>query len=261
MGQRSPFTPQEIKPPTSGPSPSIAPLLAMVDTADPAFLCIVEVIKDMRAAGFDLNAETVSMAVALGRQKRSRSRAHGRRDSKTPAALGSIVYYIRRGAAIKIGTTVEPRKRFASLMPDEILAVEPGGVDHEFARHMQFAHLRIGSASEYFHPEAELMEHIAEVRLGHGQPDPTWPSLARTRDKEALTKMELPEPVSDETATVAEGARRLGIKQFTVYGWARRGRMPVAGIDQQNRKLYYLEHMAKLHELHQPWRRQIDPRE
>lgn len=90
--------------------------------------------------------------------------------------LGAIVYYIRRGEVIKIGTTTTPWQRFATLRPDEILAFEPGTVIEERMRHQQFRHLRC--AGEHFRAEPELLEHIAQVRQIHGGPDPSWPTGA-----------------------------------------------------------------------------------
>ena len=254
MGQHSPYTPQEIKHPTSGPRGSMGRLLEMVDTSDPAFTCIVSVLKDMQSAGIELTAETVSMAVALGRQKRDRSRAHGYIPATAPVPNGSIVYYIRRGEAIKIGTTTTPARRFQALMPTEILAFEPGGVDEEFARHMQFVDLRLGIRGEHFRAEPELMEHIADMRNQHGTPDPTWPSLMRLAEHVDVLSAELPPPTNLDLATVAEGARLLGLNMHTVYGWVRRGKLQEVGINDQKRSLYYVEHMTLLNELHRRWR-------
>ena|ERR1700722_17507603 len=94
----------------------------------------------------------------------------------SPAGADSIVYYIRRGQVIKIGTTVDPAGRFTSLMPDEILAFEPGTAEVEKLRHRQFQHLRC--QGEHFSAEPELMEHVRELRQTHGDPDPSWPTVA-----------------------------------------------------------------------------------
>lgn len=251
--QYMPYTPAEIAERSSGVRPSVERLLQLVDTTDPAFLCIAEVLRDMRAGGIELNDDTISVAITLGRQKRSRSRALGRRAVR-PDVPSSIVYYVRRGHAIKIGTTSEPAARFSSLMPDEIMAYEPGSYQREAQRHSQFLHLRIGRAGEYFTMADELLSHVSKIRKEHGDPHPSWPSLERKDELDPL-HAELPEPRSKETAIIADGARILGIKAFSVYGWARRGRMPVAGIDDRGRRLYYLEHMAYLHKLHEAWRR------
>lgn len=89
---------------------------------------------------------------------------------------GSIVYYIRRGQAIKIGSTTNPMTRFTVLMPDEILAFEPGATTEERKRHRQFQHLRC--FGEHFKPDPELLEHALDLRRIHGDPDPAWPTVA-----------------------------------------------------------------------------------
>jgi hypothetical protein len=79
-----------------------------------------------------------------------------------------VVYYIRTGDRIKIGTTADLRKRMAALMPDEVLAAEPGAREVERERLRQFRHLRI--AGERFAPGDDLTAHISAVRKEHGDP-------------------------------------------------------------------------------------------
>lgn len=76
----------------------------------------------------------------------------------------SVVYYIRIGHFVKIGTTVDMYNRMSTLQPDEILATELGGRDLEVSRHQQFAHIRAPKGREYFYPTDELMAHITEVK-------------------------------------------------------------------------------------------------
>lgn len=75
-----------------------------------------------------------------------------------------LVYYVRIGHHVKIGTTRDLYNRMASLQPDEILALEVGGSSLERERHRQFDHIRATKGREYFLPTVELMDHIAEVR-------------------------------------------------------------------------------------------------
>jgi hypothetical protein len=78
------------------------------------------------------------------------------------AAAAWWVYYIRIGDRIKIGTTGNFKERMGDLMPDEILAAEPGDRKLEGMRHKQFAHLRI--RGERFASGEDLMSHITMVR-------------------------------------------------------------------------------------------------
>lgn len=83
----------------------------------------------------------------------------------------SLVYYMRIGDAIKIGVTTNMKARMAQLMPDELLATEPGTDELEKRRHKQFAHLRI--RGERFKVTPELMDHVAQIRDAHGEPTVT----------------------------------------------------------------------------------------
>ena len=80
------------------------------------------------------------------------------------------VYYVRVGDLIKIGTTRKALSdRLAAYPPNaELLAVERGGTDVEAKRHHQFRHL-LAMRKEWFHPAADLLDHIA--RLGRPAPD------------------------------------------------------------------------------------------
>src|SRR5690349_15381919 len=121
----------------------MAPLLALVDTNDPAFEVIAEVLSEMRSAGVALDEAIIMAAVKLGRYRHREATQPGWQKRHAQPVRRSIVYYIRRGDLIKIGTTATPQRRFKALMPDEILAFEPGGVDQEAARHRQFHTARV----------------------------------------------------------------------------------------------------------------------
>ena len=86
-----------------------------------------------------------------------------------------VVYYIRYGERIKIGTTANPRARLAALPHHEVLAFERGDRTEEHARHLQFAEHRI-TGSEWFHAHDALTRHV-EI-LGAGSVDP-WREYAR----------------------------------------------------------------------------------
>lgn len=74
----------------------------------------------------------------------------------------AVVYYIDRGATVKIGTTVNITARMQAIqaLPFDLLAVEAGGFDVESRRHLQFAALRIGR-TELFRKDETLMAHVA----------------------------------------------------------------------------------------------------
>jgi hypothetical protein len=76
----------------------------------------------------------------------------------------SVVYYVRSGDLIKIGTTVNIRQRIQSFsMPWlELLATEPGDIRLERQRHREYAPLR--EKGEWFLAAPALLAHIARVK-------------------------------------------------------------------------------------------------
>ncbi|RRQ81548.1 GIY-YIG nuclease family protein [Streptomyces griseofuscus] len=245
------FTPKAIKDARCGMRRSIAQLISLVDTEDPAFQRVADVLQDMASADVELTEDVVGIAVKMGRHKHAEEQAKRR---NTPARM-SIVYYIRRGDLIKIGTTTNPASRLRSLMPDVILAFEPGDVELETIRHQQFRASRVARKSEYFHQTEGLAAHIAAIRQQHGDPDPAWPSVATlgTGYVRSKVKVDLPEPTSSEMATATDGARLLQMSKATVHGWAHRGLINSVGRDERGRPLYYVDHMRFLIERNRAW--------
>lgn len=80
---------------------------------------------------------------------------------KSTTSADPIVYYIRFGDRVKIGTTTNLKARLGVVPHDEVLATEPGGRDVERARHVQFAATRI--TREWFAYSTELKQHIARL--------------------------------------------------------------------------------------------------
>ena len=244
--------------PEGGLRPSVVRLLALVDPDDAAWTRTLAVLSDMTAAGVDLDEAAVVIAVKLGKWEWSRDdRAMvniALAAETKPTHPSSIVYYVRRGDLIKIGTTKRPHARFVDLLPDEILAFEPGGHRQESMRHRQFSHLRLGAQSEYFDIATELTAHIERTRAEYGDPDPAWPTSRNIAERARLeqwpTSATLAVPASLETVTVLEGAERLGISDGTVRGWIYRGRLQRVGDDDCGHGLYYYEHMTRLRDRH-----------
>lgn len=91
----------------------------------------------------------------------------------------SLVYYVRMGDLIKIGTSVSPSRRWYRLAceqgPVTVLMAEPGGQAVELKRHAQFVHHRI-RATEMFSPAVPLLAHIAA--LATARPD-WWDSVVK----------------------------------------------------------------------------------
>lgn len=88
-------------------------------------------------------------------------------DDGLPLPRVDVVYYLRFGDRVKIGTTHNPRQRFAALAAgvagaEEVLAFEFGGRAVERARHAEFAEDRLGT-SEWFALSPRLAAHVAQL--------------------------------------------------------------------------------------------------
>jgi hypothetical protein len=140
-------------------------LTELVDSDDPALATV------LRNAAVMLEVERD----AQRRQEAERMQASQKRlddlDQRRKQALvqQSVVYYVKVGQYIKIGTTTNMRQRMLDLAVDAVLATEPGGRALERQRHQEFADLR-AIRNEYFWPEDRLLDHIEQVRHQHGHP-------------------------------------------------------------------------------------------
>ena len=74
--RNNPFIPPSIAEQECGLRPSVAKLIEHIDTADPAFPAIAEVLTDMVSAGVEIDEAIVQAAVKLGRQRYSRDVKH-----------------------------------------------------------------------------------------------------------------------------------------------------------------------------------------
>jgi hypothetical protein len=156
---------------------------------DPAVLPFISVVREWQRAGIEMTEELMAAALKLAHQRLEEGRrevakiydtrekeaaTQAKLDALKPGAFGdaagAVVYYIRRGEYVKIGTTTNLKQRMRDLMPDEVLAVEPGSYDLESTLHAQFAEIRFSPSMEYFKLTEELQEHIAAVVERHGPP-------------------------------------------------------------------------------------------
>jgi hypothetical protein len=229
----------------SGLRPSHQALLQLIDMTDPSWPHTAAVLREMKDAGVEIGETALAIAAKIGAHRfaitapmRRRRPAH--HQATLTGTSDSIVYYISRGELIKIGTTADPVMRFGDLMPDKILAFEPGDDEQENLRHRQFDHLRC--RGEHFRRAPELMEHIRQIRRLHGDPDPSWPSAATSPAR--FTG--LPPLISHELVTAAEARKRFGIDASTVSKWVSHGLITPAERGEHGRHLFYAEHLAAL---------------
>ena len=74
----------------------------------------------------------------------------------------AVVYYLRFGDRVKIGTTTNMDNRLRDVPHDEVLVMERGGHAMESLRHKQFASDRI--TGEWFRMSDRLMRHIERLQ-------------------------------------------------------------------------------------------------
>lgn len=83
-------------------------------------------------------------------------------DGELPPPRIDVVYYLRFEDRVKIGTTGNPKQRFAALWHEEVLAFERGGRPLEQRRHAEFADDRLGT-SEWFALSPAILRHIESL--------------------------------------------------------------------------------------------------
>lgn len=122
--------------------------------------------------GFDINdPEVIRTVVAANKRRRAGAQsqqaarlaaAKNTAASGEPTEVESVVYYMRVGNRVKIGFTTNLAGRIAAVMPEEVLATEPGGRMLEGVRHRQFAGLRV--TREWFRHDGSLTAHIEKLQ-------------------------------------------------------------------------------------------------
>lgn len=155
-----------------------AELAHLLDENDPAYRQIMQTLLLFSASGIELSQTVIEMASKVGRYNhRIEEEVDSSARGIKPDQEGGVVYYVRRGSMVKIGTTINMQKRMTALLPDEILATEPGSYSLEAQRHREFRSLRVRGQVEWFHAGPSLQEHVRTVRALYGEPDPTLPVL------------------------------------------------------------------------------------
>ncbi|MFE2710604.1 hypothetical protein ACFXKI_01085 [Streptomyces mirabilis] len=216
MAKGRPFIPEHDRRRSERDNSRIrTPYRHLIDPQDPYYYEICIELMQMQRAGVEINETVADIATKVVRHKlgteeelEARRRANeAKQQQETQESVGrwidyrkardhwkestGIVYYILRGDFIKIGTTTRPTSRFDTLMPDAVLATEPGDVELEKKRHEQFAATReMTVGREYFRPEAALINLIHRLRGEHGIPDIPHASLV-TRETAAKRVAEI----------------------------------------------------------------------
>ena len=100
-------------------------------------------------------------------------------DGDLPPVRVDVVYYLRFGDRVKIGTSSDPRRRLTRIWHDELLAFERGDRLVEHRRHEQFSADR-HARTEWFVASTVLLEHAAALRAGADDP---WRTYDRWRSE------------------------------------------------------------------------------
>jgi hypothetical protein len=101
-------------------------------------------------------------------------RAEDERHEAEKAALRQdregFVYYLRVGERLKIGYSVDVKRRMRAYPPgSDLLAVEPGDRALETQRHRQFAGSRT-DGREWFRPTPDILDLVGEIVGTYGEP-------------------------------------------------------------------------------------------
>ncbi|MEE1813539.1 GIY-YIG nuclease family protein [Streptomyces sp. SP18ES09] len=146
-----------------------------VDPRDPDRTEILLMVHRFELAGIEIDERAVEIAAkymrwerALRAEQSAKQQAEWEQRQAETEVRECWVYFIRIGQLVKIGMTTNLANRFSSLRPNEVLAIQPGGLADETALHRKFASLRAGG--EFFHPGPPLQEHIRELRQRIGAP-------------------------------------------------------------------------------------------
>lgn len=144
----------------------------------PAFPQIVKALRDAKRLGFNvMEPEMLKRAIKAGEQahKEEALRELARQEAMERRCIEGlnelkmaatkhvpVVYYMKLGDLVKIGTTTRIAQRRATINPEVILAIEVGDRELETQRHRDFRDLWVHG--EWFKLHDRLASHIETAR-------------------------------------------------------------------------------------------------
>jgi hypothetical protein len=246
----------------------LADLSAEISTS-PAFRHIIDFL--LKAKAFDLDVTdpaVIRKAVAAGEAAYAAATAleyvalkvSFRSRISIYADHHPIVYYVRVGEMVKIGTTVNLARRMPEVGASGALAVEPGDANRESERHRQFAELR-RPKTELFSLDHGLAGHIAEIRakFAHevGWSTEQWVERQKTPNTARIGRIVPDVPDSGPRVAAANGlvtaseiARIVGVTPQAIYGWRRHGRLVSVSTDLRGKPLFRLTDALRVRKSH-----------
>jgi hypothetical protein len=143
-------------------------VLCSVHAVDVA-IAVVKHQTDLRRFQQFFEEQTTERAVRAAKWKSEDERYEAEKAALRQDREG-FVYYLRVGERIKIGYSVDVKRRMRAYPPgSQLLAVEPGDRDQERQRHQQFAGSRT-DGREWFRPTADILELTQEIVATYGEP-------------------------------------------------------------------------------------------
>jgi hypothetical protein len=126
---------------------------------------------------------------------------------------GPVVYFIRNGSRVKIGTTTNLRGRIAalSLRPEDLVLVVHGDHKTELAYHRRFTRFRVRD-TEWFEYAPELAAFIANSTDSTPAPQPEEPDEeSSTADTSPdMSQVRAPAPPPTKSSLILAAAKELG---------------------------------------------------
>jgi hypothetical protein len=155
--------------------PAIAVLVKAAETEGVDILAVGREVWKLERAGATVTPEVMTKVIADVRDRTGPVRpmvfnfdgyasSEPVRYRSKPGPLDGVrvVYYMRVGNRVKIGTSVRLSERMKAINPEELMTTEFGGIDVERRRHEEFKLLR--THGEWFKLEGPLVEHIDKLR-------------------------------------------------------------------------------------------------
>lgn len=125
----------------------------------------LDVLDTLRRMGVEASSANITEMLSLLFRHDARTRAKDlavmARNSESSGNHDPLVYFVRNGSLVKIGTTVNLKKRMRKLSMSmaNVLRTEPGGQEVERSFHQRFADYREGNR-EWFRLEGALAEFL-----------------------------------------------------------------------------------------------------
>lgn len=133
-------------------------LLRSEATASPAWDWILQVLRHIAMAELPLSPALFRHAITVGEGRFGAGEPIEPQPVELRTERTGLVYYMRMGSLVKIGTSTNLAARCRSLNPEEVLTVESGGYPLEQRRHGEFSALRVHG--EWFRLEDPLVPYI-----------------------------------------------------------------------------------------------------